>query len=137
MQILNPEIDKLDFQNDVDESIEKSKEFFTSALTLAGFEILHTFQLSNQYWPTSYVDLVLKNPWWLFKTDVGDIVIGPRKRVIELDWQHTGLKAADLTEDDVTKSDTFIHAWTKEKLIHYLITLRSKFCVKQGETNAN
>jgi hypothetical protein len=53
-------------------------------------------------------------PWYIFKTSIGDIKIGWRKRVIVIDWSNTVVKKTALNifekEENVTKSGYMIHA---------------------------
>lgn len=128
---------------------EKSSEwdFFEKAFKVAGIEVLNYWQIPNEYWPDSYIDVSSKNPWWLVQTPIGMITIGWRKRVINIDWANTPLRTI-ITLDEVTKSETMVHAWSEEKMIEYLKTfgsympnqmLPSTFVAKSilGMTNRN
>ena len=95
-----------------------------SLFELAGFKVLNLWRLENRYWPDSYVELRIKNPWWLVKTDIGLIQIGPRKKVFVIDWSETSVRKI-LTEDTTTKEETMIHAWTYAKMVEYLQALRN------------
>lgn len=90
---------------------------------LSGIEILKKWELMNQYWPRNYTDAIMKNPWWLVKTEFGLITIGWRKRVISIDWSDTGIKC-EIGPDDVTKTETMIHAWSELKAVEYLQKLK-------------
>jgi hypothetical protein len=98
------------------------KETVQSLFQLANIEVLGMWELMNQYWPRSYHELVIENPWWLVKTKAGLIEIGNRKRVMSISWEDTNIRKV-LTSDDTTKSETYIHAWTDEKALEYLKTL--------------
>ena len=89
-----------------------------------GFEVMKIWKLQNKYWGDSHLDVSFANPWWLVKTDFGLIEIGPRKRVISIDWSDTTCRDI-ITEDEVTKDETMVHAWTEAKMIEYLLALRS------------
>lgn len=70
------------------------------------------------------------HPWWLVRTEWGMIEIGPRKRVIEVDWSDTKLPVIfqdtdPINVDNVTNDKYYFHAWDFEKLVIYLI------CTKQ------
>jgi len=94
---------------------------------LAGFTVTHSWRLENCYWPVcdDYRELREANPWWLLLTkEAGLIEIGPRKRVISIDWRTTPVRAL-VTTDDTTKSEEYVHAWTLEKALEYLRALRS------------
>jgi len=93
-----------------------------SLFTLAGIPILKKWELMNQYWPRVYKDLILENPWWLVKTEVGCILVGPRKRVVSIDWSDTPIRKI-VTDESVTKSETLVHAWSVEDALKYLKVL--------------
>jgi hypothetical protein len=63
-----------------------------------------------------------RHPWWLVKTPFGLVEIGWRKRVININWEETPVRAV-VTKDDVTSSETFVHAWGEEKALEYLKAL--------------
>ena len=61
-------------------------------------------------------------PWFKITTSVGPIIIGWRKRVINIDWSQTkGTKTAEelFPKEDVTKDTRGIHAWSLEKARAY------------------
>ena len=65
-------------------------------------------------------------PWFVVTTNVGRITIGHRKRVISIDWGGTvgTLSAQELFPDeDVTKHDKMIHAWSIEDAKRYVATI--------------
>lgn len=92
---------------------------------LADIEVLGLYELANQYLPRcpEYQDLINATPWWLVKTKYGLIEIGWRKRVISINWEDTKLDFL-VSEDDVTKSGSGIHAWSYIKAVEYLSSLR-------------
>ncbi len=47
------------------------------------------------------------------------VQIGWRKRVINIDWTDTPIRKV-LTEDDVTKSESMVHAYSTMKALEYL-----------------
>lgn len=62
-------------------------------------------------------------PWFIVTTEIGKFKIGWRKRVIHLEWTDTVVKeTADklFPNDDVTKSDRTIHAWSYEDAKRYI-----------------
>ena len=91
---------------------------------MAGFEIKSLHRLDNKYWPQhqDYFEVRKNNPWWLAITPHGPIEIGWRKRVISISWADTPLQYT-VTEDDVTKSKTLVHAWSYAKALEYLDNL--------------
>lgn len=105
--------------------LEKDK--VKSLFILANFEVKHEHQLQNQYWPVvpNYYDLIMDNPWWLLMTQYGYIKIGTRKRVIEIDWTETAYRGI-ITDDNVTKTDTYVLAWTIDDCLKYLTMLNKQ-----------
>jgi len=103
--------------------LEEVKAFFL----LAGFEVQFYHKLENEYWPDHehYYQVRKENPWWLVKTQFGYIKIGNRKRVTEVSWEDTDFQGV-ITQDDVAKDETYVHAWTTPKLLEYLIELRKR-----------
>lgn len=61
--------------------------------------------------------------WLIVTSRIGRIKLGWRKRVINIDWEDSIVKAtADelFHEEQVTKEDHFIHAWNYPKAKQYL-----------------
>jgi hypothetical protein len=94
--------------------------------------IVSTTKERNQSWPDDarYDEVRDANPWWTVRlTRYGweqttvVIRIKRRKRVWELEWTDTPYRGI-LTEDDLTKDETYVHAYTWGKLITYLSQLR-------------
>jgi hypothetical protein len=102
------------------------KEEMLAIFTLSGIPVLKVWEIKNKYWPEHYVDLIAKNPWWLVQTPKGLIEIGNRKHVISIDWEDTGINCI-VTEDNVTKDDTSVHAWSQQDAITYLKILSTHF----------
>ncbi len=68
-------------------------------------------------------------PWFIVTTKLGRIKIGWRKRVIEIDWSDSIIKhdARELFPDEnVTKGEKYIHAWSLEKAKEYIEALGIK-----------
>ena len=62
-------------------------------------------------------------PWFIVTTEVGRFKIGWRKRVINIDWSETiGTEPSNslFPEEDVTKGEKYIHAWSVEKAKEYI-----------------
>jgi hypothetical protein len=95
-----------------------------SLVTLSGFQVLRTWKLQNGYWG-NLPESNEHSPWWLVKTESGLIQVGWRKRVLEIDWSDTGIRFV-VTEDDVTKSDSMVHAWSIAKAVEYLTALKGR-----------
>ncbi len=89
---------------------------------MAGFKVLSLHMIPNEYWPDSYVERRAISPWWLVETDYGVVKIGWRKKVIQVSWGIT-LAELEITMDDVTKSNTLVHAYGYAKCLRYLMNL--------------
>lgn len=100
-----------------------TEEQAAALFLLAGFEVSRLYRLENQYWPGAYVEERKNSPWWLATTPYGAIKIGWRKRVISIDWEDTSIRVVP-TEDEVTKGDTYAHAWNHVKALQYLTAVR-------------
>lgn len=94
-------------------------------LTLSGLKYDSIWEIANQYVPVCehYAVYRQNNPWWLIFTKHGPIIIGWRNRVISISWADTDIRFV-VTQDDVAKTETLVHAWTIEKALEYLIALR-------------
>ncbi len=102
---------------------EKVKALFT----LAGFEVLGiTLCDGYSFHPDDerFYETLPRCVWWFVKTPIGWIEFGRRKRVFNIDWSDTSVRAV-VTNDDVTKSETYVHAWSEEKALEYLKALKS------------
>lgn len=97
---------------------EQAKALFL----LAGFSTTRFHRLENKYWPDAYVAERSNSPWWLVMTEFGPVEIGWRKRVISISWEDTPARVI-VTEDNVTKEETFVHAWSYVKALEYLTAL--------------
>ena len=93
--------------------------------SLAGYTATELQRIENGYWPDhpNYNDMRAKYPWYLVSTAEGQIRIGWRKRVIEIDWSKTS-RRGEVTAEDVTKSDRMVHAWNLSKALEYLTAIR-------------
>ena len=94
-----------------------------SIFRLAGFAIVRMWELANGYWPDApdYDDV--RTPWWLLLTEIGLVQIGWRKRVLHIQWDQCAFRGL-VTEENVTKAETYVHAYSVEKAIEYLRTLQ-------------
>ena len=112
---------KQHYQKERQENIEKMKELFHKA----GFELVYSTIIDNQY---SSHPVYYPSPWLEVTTAKGPIIIGWRKRVINIDWSKSDItqSAEDLfPKEDVTKGDQSIHAWGYEKAVDYLSELNN------------
>lgn len=117
------------------------KEDVEAILRLAKINVVGLTQLPNSYWPDmpDYQKLRSESPWWLVKTEHGDIRIGWRKRVISIEWHLTGLKVdivnAPLTKDSTTMDEFLIHAWSEGSAVNYLAELWERLVARVRRQN--
>lgn len=102
---------------------EESQAEVESVLTLAGLKPERMWELANGYWPLAPTYDDVRKPWWLAQTSLGLIRIGWRKRVMSLEWDATPHRGV-VTDDEVTKSETMVHAYAPAKAVEYLTRLR-------------
>lgn len=98
--------------------------FFDHKLRLRG--ILHAAGIlgevewiPNAYWPEprpeeedDYAEV--RTPWMRVVTEHGHLIVGWRKRVIQIDWSATDIPISGsdvVANQDVTHGDMFCHAW--------------------------
>lgn len=92
----------------------------TGAFSSAGYKTIQVTPVDNRYCPCEACP-----PWCAVETEVGLIVIGPRKSVLNIDWSSTGEDLLELFKDEgVTKGADHIHAWGWEKVTDYLGRIR-------------
>jgi hypothetical protein len=99
-------------------------------LIMAFLQMLGEKPLSLKRLPNGYCgdqeesncSICKQNPWWDIEfQNVGTITIGWRKRVIQISWEKTGRRLEDgVTQDNVTRTDTMIHAWGYSDALKYL-----------------
>lgn len=78
---------------------------------------IYTKEIQNEYYEDSL------NPWFLVTTFKGIIKIGWRKRVINIDWSLSDIRATSeilFANEDTTKYNKVIHAWGYEKAKEYI-----------------
>jgi hypothetical protein len=95
-------------------------------LLLAGLQFSGINKIPNGYWPAhqNYDEVREANPWWVVHIEgEGVITIGWRKKVIHIDWSMTRRRGT-VTEDDVTKDDSMVHAWGVIDAVKYLRAFR-------------
>jgi hypothetical protein len=95
---------------------------FKQVFDNAGYEAYFLKAERNGYGSTSY-----NGPWFRAVLPFGELMVGWRKRVIEITTQEgcRGLDMAKLfADEDVTKSGTCVHAWGWEKATEYLRKIR-------------
>lgn len=99
-----------------EDEIEELKNLFNG-------EAIYTKQIENKY---SDLGSLKFRKWLEVMTRKGIIVIGWRKRVINIDWSRSDIKkiSYDLFPDEnVTKGDYSIHAWGINKAKEYIDVL--------------
>ena len=103
--------------------IEEVKGLFA----LAGIQVLNIKPLPDGYGyspeDSRYYETPPRCVWWFVKTAAGWVEIGWRKRVIAINWEDTPVRKV-ITADDVTKSETGVHAWETTKALEYLTALK-------------
>lgn len=68
-------------------------------------------------------------PWFVVTTKVGRIVIGWRKRVIEINWEQSVVKLQAMElfpNEDVTRYLRTVHAWSLTDARRYLMAIMSQ-----------
>lgn len=98
----------------------------TELFKSAGFNTIHIEIIGNQYCSDA---CCYKYPWIIVTTKKGRIKLGWRKRVMNLDWSESDIKAigTELFKDEkTTTGEHYIHCWGKDKAIEYLKKLNSK-----------
>lgn len=113
--------DEYERQAAIEKIAKEQFDKFNYTLLLSDFKVKRYFTLVNGYHGWSRE---IWYPWYLFETDVGLIEIGWRKRVINVDWESTGVKWNRPVDPDVTFTETFFHAYGYDKLYEYMKLLR-------------
>lgn len=117
-QEINDAITTVQMQNDLTVKIEVAADrqeiiaLFRSAIFVE--------EVPNEYGSGPYYKF---HPWYVITTGVGRFKIGWRKRVLQLSWDQTTCNklAQDLfPNEDVTKFDKTIHAWSYEDAKRYI-----------------
>ena len=109
-----------------------TEEQVKGLFVLAGIQVTKLHKLENKYWPNhpDYLDVRAKSPWWLVMTPHGPIEIGWRKRVISISWEDTSTRVVP-TSDAVTKSETYVHAYSYPKALEYLTVIAAAMSRKE------
>lgn len=116
-----------------DEEIKKAKyQWLTEAsatFTKAGFSDVIFREIPNEYCPpAAHCATCASRPWLRVITRNGQFKFGWRKRVLHLEWTDSFItETAErlFPEEDVTKYDWVIHAWSYEKAVEYLTKIRA------------
>lgn len=105
---------------------KKVKSDFQKAFDDAGFDTIFVEEIPNEYHGVG-TEQDVWDPWLLVTTRIGHIKVGWRRHVIHLDWERTIINdtAEELfSNQNVTRGDTYIHAYGYEKLTEYLRKLQ-------------
>jgi hypothetical protein len=104
----------------------KAREQFERIFKNAGYPGIILLETNNRYEGCQDPDCTVCACWFYAYAEVIPLLIGWRKRVIEIDWSawETDLSAL-FKKEDVTKGPHHIHAWSEEKAIEYLIRIRT------------
>lgn len=107
---------------------ETYREKFRQIFEAAGFKDIRISAIENQYCKGDHCA-----PWYHVNTENGTILIGWRKRVINIDWSNLAIDEEDrykempnhdlshlFEKENVTKGRTSIHAWGWGKAKEYL-----------------
>lgn len=98
--------------------IDKTISRLTNLIIKAEIKFTKIEPVPNEY----CLDENFFGPWIIVHTDHGHIKLGDRKRVYEIDWSgiKRNISSNIFVNENVTKSDFFIHAWSDEDAIKYL-----------------
>jgi hypothetical protein len=128
-----------------------TSEYYRKLAADAGLSRAVLIPIPNEYYKTD-------PSWQLLKTHRGDIKIGWRKRVINIDWSNAAERVYSTTPrseasslsrflyslsgetlfptEEVTKGRYFVHAWTRDKAIEYLKTIAAVLKIKTVDAGA-
>lgn len=109
-----------------------TRQEIEACFLLAGIELYAAVPSVNPY-PGSQT---IRGPVWTCDTSFGRLVVGWRKRVVEIDWSDIG-RFPDIIPDspqngyrrylhydDVDQGPTYIHAYSLPNVARYLATFR-------------
>ena len=112
-------------------TMAKDEEFMANAraereamIKCFGNESIFVEETPNKYWGDH--PMARHHPWMIVTTHIGRIRIGARKRVFEIDWSETvGTKTSEelFKDENVTKGDKSIHAWSIKDAERYIATI--------------
>lgn len=114
VKIINRETSRLD--PDVQAGIVEEK----AALIALFPQPIYVKPIPNEYGERPHY------PWFMVTTSKGNIKIGWRARVINIDWSESDIEttAKELfLNENVTKGERYIHAWGYEKAQEYITAI--------------
>lgn len=108
------------------------RERFTKIFKEAGYTDFRLILVPNLYCGNTSCC----PPWFHVEFAIGTgirfVIVGPRKRVVNIDCTTMGINVAALfPKEDVTKDQYSIHAWTEEKEIEYLRRIREELWLRE------
>ena len=114
-----------------------NEEQARSIFNIAGIKVNHVYALMNQYVPNTeaYAEYLCTHPWFLVESELGNIVIGAHKKVVSISWSSTKIRVV-VTDDDVTKSNSYVHAGSIIDCVRYLTSLKAHFDVYLAPKNS-
>lgn len=110
---------------------EMKKTEALSIFELAGLKaIREPIEIMNKYHGGGSGEKQHWHPWWLIKTEYGYIEIGWRKNVISINWEDTDIRGI-VTTDNVTKDQSYVHAWSVADAVKYMTEFNKIACVNK------
>jgi len=107
---------------------EIQEKVFRSILKKAGFKHFTMSAIPNEYCPCN-----LCSDWFQVKTPFGNIKIGRRKRVDEIDYSDLGIGLEFKGEDVTKETGKYIHAWDNMLCEEYLHQMYNEVLKIKGE----
>ncbi len=101
-----------------------TEEHVRGLFLLASIPIKNMWETPNQYFKDLDPAVAKTSKWFLVQTEYGIIMIGWRKRVLNIDWSGTPFRDF-VTQDNVTSERTYVHAGHYDKALQYLANLWS------------
>lgn len=110
-----------------------TRQEIEATFLLSGIVLYDAVSKNNPYSQDMHI---LRGPIWLCSTNLGLIIVGWRKRVIEIDWTAIGeikeiLSGSSetgytrwLTLDDTDQGPNYVHSWGLQSVPRYLADLR-------------
>lgn len=99
----------------------ETREDFEAMIEEAGFEDYEIEAVTNQYGSGDY-----RGSWFRVNTRSGKpLLVGWRKRVIDIQWSPEDFRGDITNGDEVTRSDRNAHAWTRDDAVRYLENLKA------------
>ncbi len=99
----------------------EAREDFEAMIEEAGFEEYEIEAVANQYGSGDY-----RGSWFRVNTSSGKpLLVGWRKRVIDIQWSPEDFRGDITNGDEVTKSAHNAHAWTRGDAVRYLGNLKN------------